>query len=458
MITATTNNPFDLPELRHRLSRVVAVKDTLSCALVSKAWAETFVPVVWFKVDLKVQPLFTVLSPRIIAKHGNHIRTAINVKTLPHVSALANAGVNRLRYLHIEASSSALQHVRAYEIISRNCSSLKKLQIFVGSVPTNKQDAAAHYVNVHALIPPSGAGVSRIDYLSIKHQCLTHDGFVTILQGCPALLELKLNHTKVIGNPTISFQHTGIQTFGSTLKSLFQDPSAGPSLLSYFPSLKTLHVISKDATFSVLSARIKEDLSRYCPHLIGFRLEGSTGTIVPKFTSIADTASKICFTYKHLSLETITAILLHQATLTTIEQFHFDFEKDEVPTVSDHFQEAGRFLQLIPKSCSHLATFILPSHEMDMDEVEKGEWVCKDLKSLRIRIKGLDTEEKILKAIAMWRKGCWRRWQDRAGTPVGEEGRLDANDMSIEARVARHLLNFDKLWWVWLGYQTWMPI
>ncbi|KAG0254061.1 hypothetical protein BGZ95_006142, partial [Linnemannia exigua] len=87
-----------------------------------------------------------------------------------------------------------------------------------------------------------------------------------------------------------------------------------------------------------------------------------------------------------------------------------------------------------------------------------GKWICKDLKTLRIRIKDLDTKEKILKAIALWRKGCWRRWREQAGTPVGEEGRLDETDMSIEARVARHLLKFHKLWKVWLGYQTWNPI
>ncbi|KAK3822343.1 MAG: hypothetical protein J3R72DRAFT_497254 [Linnemannia gamsii] len=84
---------------------------------------------------------------------------------------------------------------------------------------------------------------------------------------------------------------------------------------------------------------------------------------------------------------------------------------------------------------------------MDVDVVDSEKWTCKDLKTLRIRIKYLDTKEKILKAIALWRKGCWRRWREQAGILVGEEGKLDSTDMSIEARVTRHLLKFEKLWW-----------
>lgn len=39
----------------------------------------------------------------------------------------------------------------------------------------------------------------------------------------------------------------------------------------------------------------------------------------------------------------------------------------------------------------------------------------------------------------------------------GEVMRLDGMDLSIEARVARHLLKFEQLEVVWLGYKTWRP-
>jgi hypothetical protein len=95
---------------------------------------------------------------------------------------------------------------------------------------------------------------------------------------------------------------------------------------------------------------------------------------------------------------------------------------------------------------------------MNMNEVNMGEWACKDLRALHIRVKDLDTEDKIPKTIALWRKGCWRRWQKKAGAPIPVEANQEPMDNSIEARVARHLLKFEKLWSVWLGYQTWTPI
>ncbi|KAF9299070.1 hypothetical protein BGZ88_001695 [Linnemannia elongata] len=36
-------------------------------------------------------------------------------------------------------------------------------------------------------------------------------------------------------------------------------------------------------------------------------------------------------------------------------------------------------------------------------------------------IKGLDTKDKILKTVAFWRKGCWKRRQKKAGNLVAIE-------------------------------------
>ena len=38
------------------------------------------------------------------------------------------------------------------------------------------------------------------------------------------------------------------------------------------------------------------------------------------------------------------------------------------------------------------------------------------------------------------------------------EGECELMDTTLEARVARHLLKFDQLSEVWLGYQAWAPI
>ncbi|KAF9134234.1 hypothetical protein BGW39_007705 [Mortierella sp. 14UC] len=466
MTTNTTKNPFDLPELRHRLSRFVAIKDAFSCALVSKAWTEDFVSVLWFKIDFSVHPRFIGLSAEIVTKHGHYIQIVENAKTLPQVSILANAGVNNLRELHIDPTASTMQHVRANEIVHRNSLCLETLDLFASSDSSVRRNSPTHFVSASILAPSPGAslqGQSKLHTLKIKRMCLTHDSLIMILQLCPRLTELRLPHTDVVGAPTQQFQHHGVTIFGSSLKSIFQVPRTGPSLLSYFPRMKILCTFNFDPSASIPSDMIKGDISTYCPNITGYGLEDRTGAIVTVLlTTIADKVSFICFKYEKLSSEFITALLMHQTSLMMVQHFlspyGLELEMEGVPPVSSHFQASGRYLQLIPRGCSRLVVLDLHAHEMDMNEVDKGEWVCKDLMTLRIRVKDLDTKDKILKAIALWRKGCWRRWQEKAGTQIGAEGKLDETDMSIEARVARHLLKFDNLWYVWLGYQTWTPI
>ncbi|KAF8947957.1 hypothetical protein BGZ47_007095 [Haplosporangium gracile] len=65
-------------------------------------------------------------------------------------------------------------------------------------------------------------------------------------------------------------------------------------------------------------------------------------------------------------------------------------------------------------------------------------------------IKGLDTKSKVLKAIAFWPKGCWRRWRVEAETLADEEEEeeeeQDMTEILIKARVAHYLLKFKTLW------------
>ncbi|KAF9134233.1 hypothetical protein BGW39_007704 [Mortierella sp. 14UC] len=456
----TEKNPFDLPELSYWLSRFVAFKDALSCALVCKAWTADFLSAVWFQVDFDDHPQFAKLSPDIVAKHGHLIRIVKNAKTPAQVSVLNNAGVDSLRDLHIDPTASAIQHVQVYEIIYRNSFNLQHLHLFAATLSHNKEVYSTHYVSAPALLPSSGPTPlvsSKLKALSLKQLCLTHNSLVTILQGCPGLTELRLPYTDMVGTPTRSFQHTGVKVLGSTFKSLFHLPTTGPSLLSYFPQLTTLSTFNYGlGAVTVPSTVIKGEISRYCPQLTGYYLEDSVGTITREFlTKIASSVTEIGFLYNHISLDIIMAILLHQTTMKAVKHFDvqpgFDFaEKEDVIPVSDDFQESGRFLQLIPRCCSKLEEINLHGHEMDMDDVEMDEWVCKDLKILRLRVKGLDTKDKILKAIALWRAGYWRKRQEKAGAPEAFDEQASL-DQSIEARVARHLVKFDKLWIVWLG-------
>ncbi|KAG0376113.1 hypothetical protein BGX24_008262 [Mortierella sp. AD032] len=238
---------------------------------------------------------------------------------------------------------------------------------------------------------------------------MTHEDLVSILQ-------LRLPRTDVLGAVITSFQHMEVVNFGSTFKSIFKSFSTSPSLLSYFPNLTTLSTFNYNAgDTGPSSARVKRETSLYCPRLSGYYLEDDTGNIIHKIlTKVAkvNTVEKIRFLYEHISQELVTAILLHQSCLRVITHFDlyagFDLEKDELVPVKNQMEESKKLLQLIPRRCPKLEHVDLHLHEMDMDDVEVEEWVCKDLRSIRTRIKDLDTKEKILKTIKLWRKGCWR--------------------------------------------------
>ncbi|KAF9134510.1 hypothetical protein BGW39_006775 [Mortierella sp. 14UC] len=116
MATTTTARPFDIPELRHQLSRFVTTRTACSCARVSKAWAATFTPAIWFEVDFAVHPRFVTLSRSIISKNGHFIRKVKNAKTFNQVSTLTNPSIQYLRRLEVETTASVLQHEYAYEV------------------------------------------------------------------------------------------------------------------------------------------------------------------------------------------------------------------------------------------------------------------------------------------------------------------------------------------------------
>lgn len=368
----------------------------------------------------------------------------------------------------METAASPLQNIRAHEIIFRNSYSLERLDIFAVSTPIIKQDSLVHYVSVPALFPPSLHSTSKLTNLKFDNLVLAHDTLVAVLKICPSLTKLQLFSTDIIDSPTITaalpYQHTGIKAFGSPLSRVFPVKSTSFSLLSHFPNLTTLCAWNYDRNFMVPATRIKKELAQYCPGVTGFHLADSSGALVTEFlTTIANrNVDEFVFRSRHTSLELIKTVLLHQTTMRIVMPYCpeecLEQDKNEVAPVSNYLQDSSQVLQLIPRGCPELDVLDFYFHEMDMDDVEAEEWVCKNLTTLRMRIKGLDTAEKILKVIALWRKGCWRRWQKKAGTPVATDEKEDETDMSIEARVARHLLKFDKLWWVWLGYQTWTPV
>ncbi|KAG0248062.1 hypothetical protein BG011_000566 [Mortierella polycephala] len=115
---------------------------------------------------------------------------------------------------------------------------------------------------------------------------------------------------------------------------------------------------------------------------------------------------------------------------------------------------------------------------MDMDLIEDHEWACKDLRELRVKIKGLESSAEIDGCLEQFvaLRGAQRRpkggykGRSRAlllrasslssapsvrvlggGSAAKDEDGLGRESTAISERVLRRLLSFKKLTTVWLG-------
>jgi hypothetical protein len=97
-----------------------------------------------------------------------------------------------------------------------------------------------------------------------------------------------------------------------------------------------------------------------------------------------------------------------------------------------------------------------------MDDIEMAKWGCKHLEVLYIRIKHLNTKEKIDRAIQLWKEGRSitviekmrsKEEETCASSSLQSIIAILPEDNSIETRVARHLLKFNELQRVWLGWK-----
>ncbi|KAG0273328.1 hypothetical protein BGZ95_010859 [Linnemannia exigua] len=501
---ARPRNPFDIPEIRTRISHFVERKDALACARVARAWAQDYLPIIWYTLDCRKFSSQGNISKlhSVVNRYAHYFRVAHNINLVLQMTLLNQAKVNRLRELTIVLTSSTLHYTAALDFIARNSASLEKLELKAESTYNNKYQSPLYCVHAAMIVHPgnalgsNGTFVSRLQDLDISGLWLTRDGLSTILQGCPNLTQLSMNGTDVIGRAALDFQHEGLSSLTcSIITALRPDPTdsqlqPSPGLLVHFPNLNTWSTsgTENELRFVLQSGLLKAEVKQHCKSLKDVRLRDSPESMwVTLFTDVFSNLTEISFDYKVMSVQVLTTILLHQDTVESIQAnpgIDIDFEREAfVSPGTDHFQASGRQFQLLPRTCSRLTDLNLYPHVMDMDIVETKAWTCKDLRTLRTRIKGLDSKEKILRAIDLWRAEWKKRALEKRHQPDtrpsgGLEGNneewvarfkelVDAakvpsvilfdNDLSIEARVARHLLQFEKLENVWLGYKTWHP-
>ncbi|KAG0266154.1 hypothetical protein BG011_003141 [Mortierella polycephala] len=426
-------NPLDLSEIRTRISLYLSNTDAISCAQVSKEWSIDFIRPIWHTIDFSVHTSFENLDPVAVAKNGHHIRVVKDLKRQSHIDALQCSEVCKLLSLTVVANRTPLFDATCRDLIARNNISLTTLEInLIKSLP---ETTAPLYAPVDSIVP---------------------------------------RYSSTSGSRLRTLKATTQQALGQQSRLL---PS-NQSLLRHFPNLETWTLIAGPE--SNMNA-IKDEVRKWCPKLNRIKTNGTPeASVIPLLVDVFSNLRALTFQYTIFSSNLVHAILAHHNTLehlATYKPREEELEQKEPSRLNDHFQDLDWIVQNIPRYCSKLRTFFFFSHEMDMDVAERTSWSFKDIEILCIRIRGLDTAEKINSTISRLNEAK-RAKRATAVTEITHEmesSTLDTeiglakekdnntavgtnyqvadkgNDMSIEARVVRHLLQFDKLNTLWLG-------
>ncbi|KAG0024287.1 hypothetical protein BGZ80_004527 [Entomortierella chlamydospora] len=350
---------LNIPEIRNRVSRFVTVKDAISCVRVCKTWSNTFVYPIWYSVDFKMHTTFEDLAADVVCKHGHYIRVINNILTLSQLNILLQPSIKNVRNLTIICKTAVRFRILFMDFIRNNSSNLQELDLTM-DIPQNSQ---------------------------------------TLVSG-PFLDE---------------FQHTGVVKLVAPIEQIFMsDPNSvasafRSSLLVHFPNLLHWQVYCLEGVLTVPVDRLKAETNVCCPKLTCIDTRRTSRQILYDFiVSVFQNMELITFAYNEISSDIILALLLHKTTITQVRAYRSSrtlLERDDLYYERDHFQELARALQLIPRSCPKLEVLEFEVHVMDMDHVEESLWICSELKVLRARIKGLDTAEKIGRALQLWVEG-----------------------------------------------------
>jgi len=467
----THDHPLLLPEILVRISSFVAPRDAISCAQVCTDWGDVFTSIVWQTIDFKAQQRFVSLTPAAIRKHGHRILTVKNIEHDLHVEALHHPSICKIRHLAVTMPSTARFQAYCHDLLRRNATSIVDLDI--GALPPNGGGTVVPFPLDAFSMPIGGPATSKITFLKIQNLPMTRDGFSSLLRLCPALVTLNIRGTPTyVSNCLEPFQHAGLKELIAPLEQIFRpDYSAAytQSLLAHFPQLVTLRTWSSSASSGLLFDHMKEQVARHCPLLTRLCTEAPAGITTTLLTQTFHSLTCITVSESNISETVVMAILSHQATLDRLYiylPYGGYYEQDEVPVLQGNIPIPGWAIQLIPQTCHQLTTLQFPLFEMDMDGISKSKWSCKNLESLFIRIRGLDTKESIDEALQLWTEGVAKRESmkkldatsgglDFAKMCLQDPGVLgQALQDPLEERVARHLLQFEKLHTVWLGHKV----
>ncbi|KAF9980396.1 hypothetical protein BGZ65_005154 [Modicella reniformis] len=460
----TSISPLKVPEILWSISRFVTLKDAITCARVCKAWTDNFISVIWHTIDFDVHKLQTT-DFKVLEKHGHHIRIVKNMKNLEHILVLLESNASKLRSLSLNMKTSPEFQAYFYDLMRRNNTTIEHIEI---------PSSGGLFFNFDCFSPQTSTGVtSKLSFLKFQGLTMTRDAFSSMLRICPCLTKLNMRDTTMSswsarGNMDADhYQHHGITDLVASSKQVFRMDNKSenpPSLLVHFPNLMSWHLWTSSNTLDVKIEELKDEVAICCPLLKTLLVGTTAGITVNLLVKAFNNLTSICVYNHYISAEVVMAIVKHQDTLIHVSTFTFSnfFDSDNIPEVeSNHLEVPGWIIQLLPGSCTRLKSLRFPLYEMNINDIEEANWRCYNLESLYIRVHGVNTKEKIDRAMQLWTDGriaIRKKQMNAEKRPTISNSQLYTvilqGDNSIEARVARHLLKFNKLQKVWLGWKV----
>ncbi|KAG0218733.1 hypothetical protein B0O80DRAFT_458511 [Mortierella sp. GBAus27b] len=423
MSSSRRSSPLDLPEIRDRLSRFVQFKDAFSCILVNRNWYQTFVQVIWHTVNIATNSGFKNLEPSLLEKRGRLLKvvsvTATNLTTINHPS------ISSLQSLTVVGRPGFRSQSCLYNIICRNITAISHLVLHLKPISVSpRQSGSANWTYISFDVFENRT-TSNLTTLDLTGVAASRRSFSSILRASPKLETLTLVDTVLYEFTADSrYEHYERIIIIASLEQMFNpDPEVpdAPSLFIHFPFPNCWRITdSTSMGHPIMTAtragldKIRRTLKADCPCLTSIVMDASGPMVAKVLAHGFNRLHEIRIHHEAMDGNVVAAILAHQDSLFKISTLlpNLDIFNANEPTPLDQDTENDRdssdmtwMWQLIPRCCPYLMRIELPNYEMDMDEAEKTLWRCKTLITLRIRIRGLDTKQKIEEAIKLWVTG-----------------------------------------------------
>ncbi|KAF9583609.1 hypothetical protein BGW38_009047 [Lunasporangiospora selenospora] len=347
---------LSLPEIRGNICRFLSLRDHKTCALVSRVWAESVIPWIWYSVihhpggpPEKLAVLHKHSASVRVLKVGKH-RTLIDI-----YEWFENLQV--LHFIYLNYQTEILEY--AADLIRRNRFSLRRIHFHFSA---NKDSAVFR----EALLCP------LLKHLSFNNVAIQEQDLMeSFIKTCTRLTTLSLKN--VTFEETVHLMFSG-QAF-TNLEQVKMEYVRGPYLdiLRACQNLKALTIIKGDP---VSASSFLEVITVHCRQLCVFSYSDCGLDNDGDFEKIAMALPPM----KRLQGSTKT---IRDFISSSVYSRHF--ENLQAIQLHDFLLDDGTNSQMLLSSCPNLRSCV--GVLLNAEDIESGPpWVCQRLEHLEAQI------------------------------------------------------------------------